>query len=205
MANKNTAAKAAASKKTATAPKEEVVIKEVEAQVEAPVVAAETPKKRIKLDDAVRVRVRSNRYGTLGFTNNSTGDRFIWHDIDDVQDLTVGDIRNMRGNAPIFFRDCWIWIESIEETGCENLTDAEMYEALGLYRYYNEKERPHYFSSVREWTAERVKAEVPQLSDNTKSNLAMAVQEAVDNELIVSLPVIKAWEKALECELTGRE
>lgn len=164
--------------------------------------ASKTPKKTLpKLDDSTRVRARSNQYGTLGFTNKRTGDKVFWHDIDEVQDVTVGDIRYMRSNASSFLSEPWIWIEGIEADGCEGLTEEEIYEALGLTRFYKQAQRPKFLSTVYKWNASKIKAEVPTMTRNSKEAIALSLNEAIRDERLTNLPLIKTWEEALGIDL----
>ena len=167
---------------------------------EKPAVLAKVP----KLDDSVRVRVRSNQYGKLGYINKRTHDRIMWEDIDDVQDLTVGDIRDMKNTAPKFFSEPWVWIESIEEPGCEDLTTETIYEALGLGRFLKNATSPLFLKEVCDWKVAEIREKVPNMSANTKTNVVIALNTEIKNGGLNDLRRIKAWEDALGCELDHR-
>ncbi|MDE6041672.1 MAG: hypothetical protein K2F99_08865 [Muribaculaceae bacterium] len=180
-----------------TTPK--AVPKEV-APKEKPAVLAKVP----KLEDSVRVRVRSNQYGKLGYINKRTRDRIMWEDIDDVQDLTVGDIRDMKNNAPKFFSEPWVWVESIEEPGCEDLTTETIYEALGLGRFLKNAKSPIFLKEVCNWKVAEIREKAPEMSANTKSNVVIALNTEIKNGNLNDLRRIKAWEEALGFELDHR-
>lgn len=154
-----------------------------------------------KVDDSVRVRVRSNRFGRLGFVNSHTGDRYFWNEIDEVQDLTVGDIRNMRGQANAFLEQGWVVIEGIESAECVDLTDKEIYDVLGLSKYYKDSKKSHYVRTARTWTLQQIKKFGPGLNRNLKANITASLNSSIKNGLLTDLSLIRAWEKALGTEL----
>lgn len=184
--------------------KEKVVAESVvDAAPKKPAVPAKDNKRKTlpRLDDTALVEVRSNQYGILGFTNSRTGDRTVWHGVDDVQTLTVGDIRNMKTSAPMFFSEPWIWIESVDIDECDELTEAEIYEVLGLAKYYQSAKRPRYLSEVYKWDVDKIETEVPVMTQNSKSSIAIALNTAIRKGQLDNLTKIKAWEKALGLEL----
>lgn len=164
--------------------------------------AKASPKKTLpKLADDVQLLVRSNQYGVLGFTNSRTGETTIWSGVDDVQVITVGDIRNMRTSAPTFLAEPWIWIDSIYLDECDDLTEEEIYTALGIAKFYKQAKRPKYLSEVYKWDAAQIKAAVPGMTRNTKQAVALALNQAIRDQLLVSLPLMKTWEQELGLEL----
>ena len=121
-------------KKTATKEpceiqQEMTVPAETEAK-EAPVRAVKS--KTIKLDDTLRVVVQSNVHGGLIFINRRTGDKTEWDNFGDKQTLTMGDLRSMKGSQRAFFENNWIFVDSIDEEGYEDVTPEDVYKALEL-------------------------------------------------------------------------
>lgn len=169
-------------------------------------VKAATPKakKLPRLEDHMRVIVRSNQYGTLGFINSRTREKFIWNEINTLQDMTVGDIRVMRSRQSRFFEEGWVWIEAIDEDGFEDLTDEEIYAALGLSKYFVNALRPRNFEEIVEWGVEEIEAKVPKMSDSTQTSVAIALNSEIHKERLTNLVLIKAWEKALGIDLDIR-
>lgn len=154
-----------------------------------------------RVEDHMRVIVRSNQYGRLGFVNTRTKEKFFWDHINTLQDMTAGDIRDMRARQTRFLTDGWIWIEAIDEPGFEDLTDAEIYEALGLKRYFENALRPRHFEEIVDWSVETIEEKVPKMSDSTKTNVAIALNTEIRKQNLTDLVLIRAWEKALGMNL----
>lgn len=155
---------------------------------------------RIDLSDSTLVRVRSNQYGRMGFRNSRTGDFTFWNDINDVQDMTVGDIRVMRGSSSVFFRDTWVVIEAIEDERCDDMTQEQLYDVLGLTRYFNTA-RPKYLRDVLSWDQIEINERVPKMSRTTRDNVAVALNTEIAAGNLNDIRVIRAWEQALGIEL----
>lgn len=172
-----------------------------EAKSEKTVKAAQPVKpKRISLDDNTIVYVRSNQYGRLGFQNSRTGDFIFWPNINDVQDMTVEDIRVMRNSAPAFLQDTWVVIEGIDDPQCDDMTQEELYDALGLSRYFTTS-RPRYLTDVLEWNQVEIGERVPKMSRSTRDNVTVALNTEISRGKLNDIRLIRAWESALGVEL----
>lgn len=182
----------------ATTPKKEATEKAAPAakEVKAPIKQA-LP----KLEDSVRVTARSNQCGKLGFTNTRTHDSVLWNDLDDVQYLSVGDVRDMKANAPRFFTEPWIWIESIETPECAGFTTEQIYETLGLKRYLDKTAAPFNLCDVCNWDEQEIRDTVPNMTRGTRENVAIALNSAILDKRLNNLSVIKVWEEELGCSL----
>lgn len=75
------------------------------------------PKKVVKLDDSILITVKSNTYGELIYINSRTGDMVKWAEFGDEQDMTMGDLRSMKGTQRSFYEKNWITIVSVAEDG----------------------------------------------------------------------------------------
>lgn len=161
------------------------------------------PKKKTvpRLEDHMRVIVRSNQYGMLGFINTRTHERFFWDRINDLQDMTVGDIRDMRNRQSRFLEEGWVWIEAIDEPGFEDLTDEEIYSVLGLSHYFDSGIRPKSFEDVASWTVEEIKEKTKKMSHSTKTHVAIALNTEIRAGRLENLSRIKAWQEALGTDL----
>lgn len=159
------------------------------------------PAKPTHLDDYVRIAVRSNQYGGLVFVNSRTKEKTNWSYIDDVQDLTVADIRDMRANNRRFFEEPWVCIEGIKTPGYEDVTKDELLDMLGLSRYYSKSTRPERLSDVLEWDIDEIRAQVPKMSASTKENLIVALTDALRHGTMNALDRVRVWEEELQCTL----
>lgn len=170
---------------------------------EAPARAVKS--KTIKLDDALRVVVQSNVHGGLIFINRRTGDKTEWDNFGDKQTLTMGDLRSMKGSQRAFFENNWIFVDSIDEEGYEDVTPEDVYKALLVTQYYKESLTPDNFGALFRMKPEEIKTRARRLSEDGRTNLIVAANDAIRNGTLDSLRSIRAIEEALNCELVTIE
>lgn len=162
---------------------------------------AEAVAKPMKLDDSVRVIVQSNVYGGLIFINQRTGDRTEWDHFGDKQTLTMGDLRSMKGTQRAFFENNWIFVDSVDEAGYEDVTPEDVYKILMVTQYYKDSLTPDSFGELFRMSADEIKSRVHRMSAGAKTNLVIAANDAIRNGTLDSLRSIQALENALNCEL----
>lgn len=190
-------------KKTATkketAPKQTAsAAKVAEVQETAPVAAT---KQALKLEDSMLINVKSNVFGELLYINKRTGDSTKWVDSGDVQTLSVADIRSMKGNQRAFFENQWVYLDSIEDPGYEDVSSEEIYKALLLSQYYRSMVNPDNYTEIFSWDIGRIKQAVSSMSSASKLNLTVAANTCIANGTLDSLKKIKALEECLGCTL----
>lgn len=190
MANKNTTTK----RTTATAKKETVD------NIESTVVAS--PKKSVKLDDSVLISVKSNTFGGLIYVNPRTGDKTEWNGCGDVQTLTMGDLRAMKGTQRAFFENQWIYIVGVDESGYDDVTAEDIYKSLMVTQYYKNILDPDNYVEMFSWEPHRIKEAVSMMSDGAKMNLVVAANTSIEDGVLDSLRKIQVLEECLGCELT---
>ena len=189
MANRNTTAK----RTTASAKKETVE------NVESTVVTS--PKKSVKLDDSVLISVKSNTFGGLLYVNPRTGDKTEWNGCGDVQTLTMGDLRAMKGTQRAFFENQWIYIVGVDESGYEDVTAEDIYKSLMVTQYYKNVLDPDNYAEIFSWEPHRIQEVVSMMSDGAKMNLVVAANTCIDDGTLDSLRKIQVLEECLGCEL----
>lgn len=192
MATRNSTAK----KTTSPAKKiaEDVVSVET---TKAPVV-----KKAVKLDDSVLISVKSNTFGGLLFVNPRTGDKTEWSGCGDVQTLTMGDLRAMKGTQRAFFENQWIFIVGVDESGYDDVTAEDIYKNLMVTQYYKNILDPDNYVEMFSWEPHRIKEAVSMMSDGAKMNLVVAANTSIEDGTLDSLRKIQVLEECLGCELT---
>lgn len=163
-----------------------------------------TQKKSLKIEDNLKIRTRSNQYGSLVFINSRTGDRTEWHGMNDTQDISVADVRDMKSNGIRFFTEPWIFIEGISTPGYEDYTLEDIVEALDLQRYYSKLQGSD-IGDILEWDADEIKARTPGLTRTVRMNIIAALNTAIKEEELVNLKIIRAWERALQCVLVSTD
>ena len=162
-------------------------------------------KKNVKLDDTVLINVKSNTFGTLFFKNPRTGDSTTWSHFGDVQQVTMGDLRAMKGNQRAFYENQWIYIVDVEDEGYEDVTAEDICKVLMVTQYYKNVLDPDNFSQIFTWPEEKVRERVAMMNAGAKLNLLVAANTAIKNGTLDSLKRIKVLEDILGCELDRPE
>lgn len=191
-----------ATNKTTTAKKKVAEPVEVEAVNESTVTEQKAvAAKPMKLDDTLRVIVQSNVHGGLLFINQRTGDKTEWDRFGDKQTLTMGDLRSMKGSQRAFFENNWIFVESVDEAGYEDVTPEDVYKALMVTQYYKDSLTPNNFHELFRMSPDELRKSIHRMSADAKTNLIVAANDGIRNGSLDSLRVIQTIEDALGCEL----
>lgn len=137
-AKKTTTRKKTTVKKTETAVTETPVVdKETEIKQQSDTTEVNVKsKKKLVLSNDILLNVESTTFGRLIYVNNHTGDKVVWENEGEIQQISVENIREMKSRQPSFFKDYLIRIISVEEPGYEDYTAEEIYKALTLQQYY---------------------------------------------------------------------
>ena len=162
-------------------------------------------KKPVKLDDTVLINVKSNTYGTLFFRNPRTGDATEWSHFGDVAQLTMGDLRAMKGAQRAFYENQWIYIMDVEDAGYEDVTADDVCKALMVSQHYKNVLDPDNFDQIFSWPESKVKERIAMMGSGVKMNLIVAANTAIKNGRLDSLKRIKLLEELLGCELDRPE
>ena len=156
---------------------------------------------KVRLDDSVLIRVKSNTYGQLIYVNKRTGDRTEWSRFGEEQSVTMGDLRAMKGTQLPFFSDQMIVVTGCDDERYPDLTPAEIYDALLVSRYYKNIVDPDNFGKIFSASEDEIRQWVSQMSSNARMNLIVALNAAIRNGTLDSLRKIKLFEDLLGCEL----
>lgn len=177
--------------------------KQENAVVAEPAKAAPAAKKHApaKLDDSVLISVKSNVYGGLVYINRRTGDQTTWDRCGDVQTLTMGDLRAMKGTQRAFFENQWIYIVGVEDDGYEDVTPEDIYRSLMVTQYYKNILNPDNYAEIFTWSEARIRETIAGMSDGAKTNLIVAANTCIADGTLDSLRTIQLLEKCLSCEL----
>lgn len=162
-------------------------------------------RKNIKLDDSVLINVKSNTYGTLIYVNSRTGDKTEWHGAGDVQQITMGDLRAMKGSQRAFFENQWIYVMGVEDSDYEDVTPGDVYKMLMVSQYYKNVVDPDDFNRIFSMKPSEIKETVSMMSADAKLNLLVAVNTAIEDGDLDSLKKIKVFEEVLGRELSRPE
>ena len=170
----------------------------------APVVSDEIPAVKqapLKLDDSVLIQVKSNVFGELIYINARTGDRTTWSGCGDVQILSVGDLRAMKGSQRVFFENQWVYLVGIEDAGFEEVSVEDLYKALLLSQYYRSLVNPDNYTEIFSYDLAKRREVIMSMSSASKMNLIVAANTCIADGTLDSLKKIKLLEECLGCEL----
>lgn len=157
--------------------------------------------KPVKIDDGVSIKVKSNFYGQLYFKNPRNGDEFKWSQNGDIQFLSMLDLKTIKAQSVGFFKNQWVTILGVSDDSDCKATPADICKALAIDIYYKNFIDPTNFDVVCSWSESEIAEKVSFLSEGAKTNLIVALNSFIENGTLDSRRKIKAFEKALDCEL----
>lgn len=160
---------------------------------------------KVRLDDSVLIRTKSNTFGQLVYINKRTGDRIEWSSFGEEQPISMGDLRAMRGTQNAFFTDNLIVITGCEDDRYPDLTPEDIYDALMVSKYYKNIIDPDHFESIFRMSEREIRERISMLSKNAKLNLVVALNKSIETGRLDSLRKIKLFEELLGCELAMPE
>lgn len=182
----------ATSKKTAK-PKEELTpaIEATEAESEAP------EKKKVfipkDIDPSEYVTVRNGFQGKLIYQSKRTGEKFVWDEFGDEQDIELGELKNARNSSKQFFINNWFMFD-----------EPWIVQWLGMERYYKYAVKVEDFDSLFEKTVPEVEEIVANLSEGQKRSISYRARQLIAEGAIDSNKMIVTLEKCLNTTLIER-
>lgn len=159
------------------------------------------PPKQVKIGDGVSVKVKSGFYGVLYYKNPRSGETFIWEHSGDVQFLSMSDLKTMKAQDVGYFKNQWIVIIGVADDSDCKAKPADIYNALAIDVYYKNFIDPTTFDEVCSWTESEIVEKIKMLSEGARQNLIVALNGFIKDGTLDSRRKIKAFEKALDCEL----
>ncbi len=164
-----------------------------------------TPVKSTQLNDYTLVNVKSNVFGQLIYVDTKTQEEVIWENAGDVQQLTIGLLRSMRQTQIKFFKNQWILITGFADENDGKVPVSTIYDNLNVTQFYKVIVDPTDFEMICSWTPEQITQNVAMLTPQARNNLVVALTTYIEEGRLDSVRAIKAFEKALGCELTISE
>lgn len=189
---KSTASKTTAAKRTTKPTPKKAPTPPVQEVVEAVEVVETAPQRarrvvNIDLNDYIPCRSTQTN---LIYKSNRTGEKIVWSEFGDVQEITFGELKTMKATYGRFFSQGWLIVE-----------DEEAINHLGLGRTYGnmlEVEDLDEFFGASEDEMERILQNVPQ---GFKKSLAVFARERIQDGRLDSNRKIKLLEELLQVEL----
>lgn len=156
---------------------------------------AENKEYRVKhdFDPSMYVTVKNGFHGTLVYKSKKTGERFIWEDFGDEQEMELSELKTARNSYKTFFINNWFLFD-----------DPEIVDWLGMAQYYKHALNAKTFDKLFESTPKEIKNTISELSDGQKKTVAYRAKQLIADGKIDSIKVITTLEESLSVELIER-
>ena len=146
-----------------------------------------------KVDLHQYVSVRNGFQGKLVYVSKRTGEKFVWSDYGDEQEMELLELKNAKNSNKAFFQNNWFMFD-----------EEWIPEFLGVKQFYRYALPIDHFDELFEMSPEEVKERVSLLSKGQKRSVAYRARMLIAEGGIDSMRVISALENALGIELTEK-
>lgn len=188
MATKNTKTKSTAASKAKASHKPKAA-----PVAEEPVVEQAAPIKPKALSLTDIVTVRNGYQGKLVYVSKKNGEKFVWSEFGDEQDMELGELKSAKSASKKYFENNWFILD-----------DPAVIEFLGLSQYYQHTLGIDGFDDIFTKSAAEVKKIVSELSAGQKRSVAYRARQLIGDGKIDSRSVVSALEESLNTELIER-
>lgn len=167
-------------------PKNKTVEKEIQIQDTLDTVEAKETKKKIKeLPSYVQLKVKSNT-GNLFFKNDRNGNIVTWDKKNEIQFLSVEDIKHIKANQSRFLSENWISIVGAVDDEYVDLSIEEIYNLLTLQSYFKVTKLSDKFKEYISASKSELKSFINDLTDKEKE-LFKSYINSLDDSVIETL------------------
>lgn len=167
-------------------PKNKTVEKEIQIQDTLDTVEVKETKKKIKeLPSYVQLKVKSNT-GNLFFKNDRNGNIVTWDKKNEIQFLSVEDIKHIKANQSRFLSENWISIVGAVDDEYVDLSIEEIYNLLTLQSYFKVTKLSDKFKEYISASKSELKSFINDLTDKEKE-LFKSYINSLDDSVIETL------------------
>lgn len=143
-----------------------------------------------ELDPNMYVSVRNGFNGKLIYKSRKTGERYVWEEFGDEQDIELRELRAAKTSYKAYFENNWFLID-----------DPDVIEYLGVSRNYADALNYEEFDKLFEMKPDEIEERISKLSKGQQASLKYRARQLVREGGIDSIKVINALERALGIEL----
>lgn len=136
------------------------------------------------------ITVRNGFNGKLVYKSKKTGEKFVWQEFGDEQDIELAELKSARNSSKSFFENNWFMFDN-----------PAVISYLGVERMYEHALNIDNFDDIFNMNPEDVKNRISLLSDGQKYSVKYRARTLIRNGTIDSLKMINALEEALDTEL----
>lgn len=131
--------------------------------------------KQLSIDDNYLVPVRSNCDGTLIFIGGGYEEK--WYGVGEVQTIPWEEVKAIRKYMRAFFENNWIMFEKTDE-----YTPSQMYEALGVSKYYATGDKFKDFDEVLAMKPKEIADYLQEMTSGYREALTAYAKGLVNND-----------------------
>ena len=182
-------------KKTTTAAKE-VALEVEEPVVEEPIIEDKPIKKQTKdVDVNDTIMVVNGFNGRLVYKSKRTGEKFVWSNLGDEQEMEIRELRNAKNSAKGFFIKNWFMFKKEDQWIIDYLT---------LGKYYSNSINIDDYDKILMSSANIINSKLANVPEGQKESLANRARTLIQNGDIDSNRSIAALESVLGAVLVER-
>ena len=142
------------------------------------------------IDSDQYVNVRNGFHGVLVYVSSKTGETYTWDDFDDVQEMTLRELKGMKSSQKSFFENNWILFD-----------EDWIYDYLGVRQMYKYTIKNEDLEKLFEMPIDKMKKIVSGMGQGQKESFKYMVKDRCARGELDSLKRIKALEEALGTNL----
>ena len=146
-----------------------------------------------EIDPEQYVIVRNGFHGKLIYKSSRSGEKFVWSDFGDEQEMQLRELRNAKNSKKSFFINNWFMFD-----------EPWIIDYLSVKNFYRNAIPLNEFDNVFTKSPEEITELLGKLSAGQKQSLSYRARELIRTEVIDSRKVIAALEKGLGVELIER-
>lgn len=141
------------------------------------------------------ITVKNGCHGRLVYKSPRTGEKFVWEDFGDEQEIELQELKNAKSAGKKFFENNWFLFDEDNDWVIDYLGLRQLYKNALTLDNFDElfKKNP----------TEMVKI-ITGLSNGQKRSVAYRARQLIESGEIDSNKAISALEKALDTELIER-
>ena len=183
--------------KTTTTPNEEIAVEEKSPVVKEP--AQKKPEKKevsyAEVDPNQTVMVINGFNGKLIYKSKRTGEKFVWNEMGDEQEMEIKELRNAKNSSKGFFIKNWFMFGKDDQWVIDYLT---------LGQYYANSIQIDDYDEILKSNAKIIESRLANIPAGQKASLASRAAALIESGEIDSNKAIAALESVLDAELVKR-
>lgn len=139
--------------------------------------------------------VRSGFNGQLVYISPKTGEKFVWENFGDEQEMELGEIRNAKSSAKSFFINNWFMFDDEYEW---------VIDYIGVRQYYENAISLDEFDTIFTNSPDEIASKISKMTAGQKQSLSYKARKMIVEGKIDSRKAIAALEQALGISLVEK-